>query len=389
MFTNTCGGTQTATSAAATLTVAAKSLTGSFTAANKSYDGTTTATVTGRSLSGAVSGDDVSLSGGSATFSDKHVADGKTVTGTGFVLAGSAAGNYSLASSTLTTTADIKALAVTVTADAKSKVYGDGDPALTYEVTSGALASGDSFTGSLGRASGENVGSYAITQSTLSAGSNYTLTFVPANLTINTRPVTVTADAKSKTYGDADPALTYSGALHGTDSFTGSLARVAGENVGSYVITQGTLSAGSNYTLTFVPANLTINARPVTVTADAKSKTYGDADPALTYTGALARHGQLHGHPDARGRRERRQLRDHSEHVERRQQLHADLRRGQPDDQCTAGDGDRRRQEQDVRRRRPGADLLGCAPRHATASLAAWRAWPARTSAATRSLRVR
>ena len=74
---------------------------------------------------------------------------------------------------------------------------------------------------------------YAINQGTLSAGSNYTLTFVGANLTISARPVTVTADAKSKTYGDADPALTYTGALHGTDSFTGSLARATGEDVGS------------------------------------------------------------------------------------------------------------------------------------------------------------
>ena len=58
-----------------------------------------------------------------------------------------------------------------------------------------------------------------------------TLTFVAANLTISARPVTVTADAKSKTYGDNDPALTYTGALHGSDSFTGNLVRDAGENV--------------------------------------------------------------------------------------------------------------------------------------------------------------
>ena len=60
-----------------------------------------------------------------------------------------------------------------------------------------------------------------------------------------------------------------------------------------YAINQGTLSAGTNYALAFVGANLTITARPVTVTADAKSKVYGDDDPALTYTGT-PRHGQLH-----------------------------------------------------------------------------------------------
>ena len=43
-------------------------LTGNFTASNKVYDGTTAATITGRLLSGAVVGDDVSLAGGTATF---------------------------------------------------------------------------------------------------------------------------------------------------------------------------------------------------------------------------------------------------------------------------------------------------------------------------------
>ena len=255
----------------------------------------------------------------------------------------------------------INARPVTVTADAKSKTYGDADPALTY---TGTLHGTDSFTGSLTRVAGENVGSYAIQQGSLSAGSNYALTFVGANLTINARPVTVTADAKSKTYGDDDPALTYTGTLHGTDSFTGSLERVAGENVGSYAIQQGSLSAGSNYALTFVGANLTINARPVTVTADAKSKTYGDDDPALTYTGTL------HGTDSFTGSLERVAGENVGSYAitaglaERRQQLRADLRRGEPDDQCAAGDGDCRRQEQDVWRRRPGADLHGYAPRH-------------------------
>jgi hypothetical protein len=41
---------------------------------------------------------------------------------------------------------------------------------------------------------------------------------------------------------------------------------------------QGTLALNSNYSLSFIGADLTINARAITVTADAKSKTYGDAD---------------------------------------------------------------------------------------------------------------
>ncbi len=84
----------------------------------------------------------------------------------------------------------------------------------------------------LTRAAGETVGLHAIGQGTLALTTNYALTFVGADLTITARAVTVAADAKSKTYGDADPALTYqitSGSLAFSDGFTGSLARAAGE----------------------------------------------------------------------------------------------------------------------------------------------------------------
>ena len=203
-----------------------------------------------------------------------------------------AGGNYDLTFVTANLT--ITARPITVTADAKTKVYGAPDPSFTYQVTTGSLVSGDSFSGSLGRAAGENVGTYGITQGTLTAGANYNLSFVGADLTITVRPVTVTADAKNKVYGNADPALTYqitTGSLAFTDAFSGALARAAGENVGTYAISQGTLALDANYNLSFVGADLTITARPVTVTADAKTKVYGDADPALTYqitSGSLA-----------------------------------------------------------------------------------------------------
>src|SRR5207245_5339733 len=192
--------------------------------------------------------------------------------------------NYALtyAGASLTVTAR----PITVTADAKTKVYGNGDPGLTYQITSGSLAFSDTFAGSLTRIASENVGSDAIQQGTLTLSANYTLTYVAANLTISARPITVTADAQSKVYGNGDPALTYkitSGSLAFSDMFTGALSRVASENVGTYAIQQGSLALSGNYTLTFVGANLTITKRLLTVTADGKSKTYGDADPVLTY----------------------------------------------------------------------------------------------------------
>ena len=83
------------------------------------------------------------------------------------------------------------------------------------------------------RAAGENVGSYAISKSTYTYGSNYDETFVEANLVIGQRAITITADEKTKTYGDADPALTAQAInVANSDLPTGSLDRAVGENLG-------------------------------------------------------------------------------------------------------------------------------------------------------------
>jgi hypothetical protein len=68
-----------------------------------------------------------------------------------------------------------------------------------------------------------------------------------------------------------DPTLSYThGALYNGDTntvFSGALGRTAGENVGSsYAINQGTLSAGSNYTILFTPG-VTFAITPATTTA--------------------------------------------------------------------------------------------------------------------------
>ena len=162
-----------------------------------------------------------------------------------------------------------------------SKTYGDKDPELTYKAS--GLVGSDKLTGVLARDKGEDVGSYAITQGTLAATGNYSLTFTGAKLTIDKKAITVTAEAKSKTYGDADPALTYAAeGLVGNDKLTGALARDKGEDAGSYAITQGTLAATDNYDLKFTGAKLTIKRAAVTVTAKKASKTYGKKDPAFT-----------------------------------------------------------------------------------------------------------
>jgi VCBS repeat-containing protein len=81
--------------------------------------------------------------------------------------------------------------------------------------------------------------------------------------------LTITADAKSKTAGEADPELTYTvkGLVDG-DKLNGALSRVEGEEAGEYDIKQGTLSAGDNYSIVFTGAKLTIKEKKkITYTA--------------------------------------------------------------------------------------------------------------------------
>ncbi|NTS43678.1 T9SS type A sorting domain-containing protein, partial [Flavisolibacter sp. BT320] len=140
------------------------------------------------------------------------------------------------------------------------------------------------FSGSLTRESGNTVGSYAIQQGGVVLNNNYELGYNGANLTINTRRVVITADAKSKTYGEADPALTYQiteGSLVSGDAFSGSLTRESGNTVGSYAIQQGGVVLNNNYELGYNGANLTINKAILTVTANNKEKYCGQANPSF------------------------------------------------------------------------------------------------------------
>ena len=92
------------------------------------------------------------------------------ITGAG-VYAGTINYNFTIAPVTLT-----------VIAENKTKVYGEKDPELTYQVT--GFVDGESLTGAITRAKGENVGTYAITQGTLKSSGNYTIAFTGASFTI-------------------------------------------------------------------------------------------------------------------------------------------------------------------------------------------------------------
>ena len=114
-----------------------------ITAANKPYDGTTSATLNtaGATLNGGLSVDAGNLalvtSGATGSFADRNVGTAKPVTVNGLTLSGSAAPNYTLAQPT--TTADITALPLTLTGiTAANKLY-DGTTAATLNTTNGLL----------------------------------------------------------------------------------------------------------------------------------------------------------------------------------------------------------------------------------------------------------
>ncbi len=261
--------------------------------ADKTYDGSTAATLLGGSLVGLVGGDAVTLVE-AGQFSDRNAGAAKAVTATNS-LSGNDAGNYaivqptglfaSVGSRTVTVAGTVvgdKVYDGTTTAQLSGGslvgVVGDDDVALaqTGQFVDKNVGTGKVVTAS-GTLTGAAAGNYAVSQPT------------DLRASITPRPLTVIADDQRKTYGDAEPALTYrlggQGLATGdtaAGSLAGQLATASGAeaSAGSHAITLGTLSVDANYRITsFVPATLTVDKAPLTLTLGSPTKVYGAADP--------------------------------------------------------------------------------------------------------------
>jgi len=178
-------------------------------------------------------------------------------------------------------------------ADDKSRSYGLANPAFTISYT--GFVNGDtesevtSPSVTTTATSLSNVGSYPIT---LAGGVsiNYNFTLQNGTLTINTSPLIAKASDLTKTYGQTNPTLTivYTGFLNG-DNVTSitqpSVTTAVNQTtaVGMYPIT---LSGGSalNYGIILQPGTMTINKATLSVTATNQTRSYGAANPALTFT---------------------------------------------------------------------------------------------------------
>ncbi|MDP4203212.1 MAG: MBG domain-containing protein [Bacteroidota bacterium] len=183
--------------------------------------------------------------------------------------------NYNITKTDNTLMVNTKA--ATITANHLSKTYGDNNPPLTAVVT-GAVESGDVVNYSLATTAVKLsiVGDYPISI-TLGSNPNYNITKTDNTLTVSPKSISVTANAQSKTHGAPDPTLTFTNSpeLAGSDTFSGTLVRDAGESVGSYAIRQGSLALSSNYSIAFTGALLTITSATSSITVTgASSYTY-------------------------------------------------------------------------------------------------------------------
>jgi hypothetical protein len=246
---------------------------------------------------GLVAGEEFAVLGSvTATFADAQAGTNKVVAVTGLV---APTGNYQLTDPVLS--ADITPRGLQVTAAAKNKEYGEEDPELTY-VSSGLLGS-DALTGSLARETGENAGTYAITQGSLSAGGNYTIDYVGAVFTITAAalpepawhvfpPLSLEYDGTAKTFmalaGGVGPSQ-YSSTVFtylyvGQNGTSYAATATAPTQVGNYRLTT---TASGNYTGT-KQTDFAITPKLLTVSGlTAVSRAYnGTRDCSLTGTPA-------------------------------------------------------------------------------------------------------
>ena len=178
-----------------------------------------------------------------------------------------------------------------VDANDASKTYGDADPELTATVkdNKGVTVTDSKITYDFTREVGEDVGSYKITPVGSELQGNYRIHYIDGSgkLSIEKATLTVTADDKTKVYGDVDPKLTatISGYRNGDTAsiFIGGLTieREQGENAGRYVITPSYADPLKNYDPVFRTGYLIIEKLDI---SNAKVSLSNDGE--LTYTGS-------------------------------------------------------------------------------------------------------
>ncbi|MFD0941555.1 YDG domain-containing protein [Pedobacter boryungensis] len=292
----------TTASATTTGNITAKPITLALNAApivTKVYDGLTTATLvpSNYTLTGVQTGDVVTVTG-TATYDNKTVGTGKTISVNTFVLAGANKDNYSLTTTTATTTGAITAKPITLALNA--------NPAITkvYDATNSAtlLAGNYSLTGVTGNDDVLVTGTATYNNKTVGTGKvvnagsfvvsgadkdNYNLTTTTASTTgdITGKPITVALNASpviTKVYDGNTTASLAAGNYTLTGVQVGDVVTVTGSTtydtrtagIRKTVTATTFVLAGAdkdNYSISTTSATTTgvITAKPITLALNA------------------------------------------------------------------------------------------------------------------------
>lgn len=268
-------------------------VTAGITASDKTYDGSTSATLvcSSATISGRV-GNDVLTVTATGTFADANVGAGKTVAISGITLGGTAVSNYVLAASgnQSSTTANITAKEATLSWSNTSFTY-DGQSHVPTATVSNLIGS-DACTVTVDGAQ-TNVGTYTATATALS-NSNYKLpTTVTQSFTISAATMTVTATGYDAAYDGQAHGISVSAPDGATVKYGESAtsctldASPTYTNVGTYTVYYEVTKA--NYTTITGSATVKISkaAGSISYATASVDKTFGDAafTNALTKTG--------------------------------------------------------------------------------------------------------
>ena len=206
-----------------------------------------------------------------AQFSDKGT---YTITPSGYE-----SGNYEISYVSGTLTVNPKAITVTIAN--KTSVYGKAIAELT--ATDSGIVNNDSNVYSLATTatSTANVGKYEISGTAIDG--NYTIIFVSGEYEITKCEITITVEAKNTIVNTALPTYTYKvEGLLGEDKLETEPALISNADitvVGEYDITASGADAGSNYSIKYVAAKLTVLTDNAVDAATGYTEELKDYDP--------------------------------------------------------------------------------------------------------------
>ena len=292
-------------------TISPRVLTVNASGSNRSYDGGVAASVS--LADDRVPGDVLTVSEASATFANKNAGLAKTITVTGIGKSGRDAGNYTVAASTITTTADIaRAQLQLAGVSAVDRVYDTGTSVMLSGTPTVNALGGDvvAILGSgVGTLANKNVGTgKAITVAGYTiSDTNYDL-LQPASLTVNIAPAVLALGglqvASTKTYdGSRAASLAGSAVVSGLN---GEVVSVLGSGSGQFadanagggkaVTVAGFTASDSNYVIGQQPGLAgSIAQAPLTVTIGGVNKVYDGSSSAVLVGGNYSVAGLVGG----------------------------------------------------------------------------------------------